>query len=198
MDVQDGPAATRAWKSSNKFFSGTCRWSFTLTTGRQVPSRRMQCWYETCPRAAPGSCASQALPNFTCSPASQDQSCGAIPTLLCNLLAPALSCWTHVPPKFPCLSQVFHQPFAKPKAAFASWDICMARRHNCSWVTPAKRLVCLQVCSLQQGGRREKIRGREMAKDAARGGRTDCWETEGRGHCLLVRKQVGFFVFLLI
>lgn len=72
---------------------------------------------ETCQRAA------QALHNVTCSPASQDRSCSAIPTLLRNLLAPALSCYTHVPQKFPCLLQVFHQPFAKPKAAFASWDI---------------------------------------------------------------------------
>lgn len=78
---------------------------------------------ETCQRAAPGSCAAQALHNVMCSPASQNHSRSAIPTLLRNLLAPALSCYMRVPQKFPCLLQVFHQPFAKPKAAFASWDI---------------------------------------------------------------------------
>lgn len=184
MDVQDGPAATRAWKSSNKSFTGTCRWNFTLTTGRQVPRRRMQCWYKTCPRAAPGSCASQALPNFTCRPASQDQSCSAIPTLLCNLLAPALSCWTHVPLKFPCLLQVFRRPFAKPKAAFASWDICVARRHNCSWVTPAKDwYVCRSApCSREEGERRSgEGRWGKMQQEGA--GQTAERQKEGDTAC---------------
>jgi len=119
MDVQDASAAASAWKSSNESFIRICRWSFI----RHMPSWCVQSRNETCQRTAPGSCAAQAFPNFTCSLASQDCSHGPIPTLLLHTsLAPALSCYTLVPHNFTCLLQVFHQPFVKPKAVFASWN----------------------------------------------------------------------------
>lgn len=52
------------WNNSNRSFSRTRRWSFTAK--RQLPSQHMQSGNETCQCAAPGSCASQALPSVTC------------------------------------------------------------------------------------------------------------------------------------
>lgn len=53
----------------------------------------------------------------------------------------------------------------------------------------------LSVCSPQCGGKRDKIKGREMGKDAARGCRTLLRDRKKGTHGLLEIKQVVFFSF---
>lgn len=193
--MQDSSAATSAWKSSNGSFVRTCRLSFPLTTRRRVPSQHMQSRNETCQRAAPGSCAAQALHNVTCSPAAQDHSCSAIPTrLLCNLLAPALSCYTHVPQKFPCLLQVLHRPFVKPKAAFASWDISWQEGKTVlELLQPSDWHVCrFAPCSLE---RREIRSGKGDGERCSKRGQDRLPRDRKKGSLPVRKKTSEVFCF---
>lgn len=182
--MQDGSATASTWKSSNVSCTRTCRWN--CTTRRQTSSWHMQSRNKICQGAAPGSCASQALPNLTHSSALQNHSCNASPTLLCNLLVSAQLLYAFV-------TEV-HLPHGSFPPAFSNTkgSICFLEHWNAK---KAKLFLCYpsQVTELigllpAAGGRREKIKEMEKGKDAAGRGRTDCWDMEKKG-TLLDRKK---------